>query len=185
MIEFACSSSVPGLPVGYRIYRDGRVTSLASGHERMLSSHIARTGYRAVGLKHNGRTVVHLVHRLLALCFLPNADGKPQVNHIDGDKLNNSLGNLEWCTDAENKRHAYSIGLMPRSTDRQREARHKLADKMIAARRRFSDHDMAAIRYARQNGASCRSIGQSYGCSHSIISRICTNQSYVRRLGDQ
>lgn len=184
MSKFVISDLVQGLPLGYRIYRDGRVTSSKSGRERLLSTHVARSGYPAVGLKNDGRTVVHTVHRLLALCFLPNTENKPQVNHIDGDKLNNALQNLEWCTDSENKRHAYSLGIMPRSTVRQRASRLKLADKMIAARRRFGENDISAIRDARRKGETCRSIGARYGCSDSIISRMCSGRSYSRDLGE-
>jgi hypothetical protein len=182
MTGFVRSDSISELPDGYTIYRDGTVTSSKSGMERPLSAHIARTGYPSVGLKRNGRTVVYTVHRLLALCFLPNPEGKPQVNHIDGDKQNNSLDNLEWCTDADNKRHAYFVGLMPRSTPRKHAARLVLADKMIAARRRFSDDEVAAIKSARMSGETFRSIGDRYGCSHTTISSLCSGRSYYRKV---
>jgi hypothetical protein len=52
------------------------------------------------------------IHRIVAITFLPNLEGKPQVNHIDGNPKNNNIENLEWATNSENVKHAYKTGLM-------------------------------------------------------------------------
>ena len=69
------------------------------------------TGYYKVFLYKNGKKCQKLVHRLVAEAFLERPEGKDFVNHIDGNKKNNNVENLEWCTRSENMLHAYRNGL--------------------------------------------------------------------------
>ena len=62
-------------------------------------------------LSKQGVTTNHLVHRLVAIAFLPNPNGLPEVNHKDGNKQNATVENLEWCSGSENLYHAYDAGL--------------------------------------------------------------------------
>ncbi len=93
---------------GYTIREDGEVRSRFG---RVIKQQLDRPGYARVELWRDGEGKKYLVHRLLAQAFIPNPEGKPQVNHIDGDKKNNALTNLEWVTQSENQLHAYRAGL--------------------------------------------------------------------------
>lgn len=68
-------------------------------------------GYLTVNFKVKGKQKNFYVHRLVAQQFIPNPDNKPEVNHIDGNKYNNLVDNLEWSTRLENVRHAFRTGL--------------------------------------------------------------------------
>lgn len=66
-------------------------------------------GYLGFIMVLNGKHKRMLVHRCIALTFIPNPENKPQVNHKDGNKLNNHVSNLEWCTASENSQHSYTV----------------------------------------------------------------------------
>ncbi len=101
----------------YQISNKGNVRSLDrfdGVHDRrgtVIIPNLKRNGYLQVGLrKHRTRKWVG-VHRLVAIHFIENPNNKPQVNHIDGNKQNNTVENLEWVTAKENQNHAVKIGL--------------------------------------------------------------------------
>lgn len=92
---------------GLFVCESGDVFGVASGKLVKKTLEITAKGYARIS--HKGK---HLrVHRLVAAAFLPNPSSLPQVNHIDGDKLNNTKGNLEWVTNGQNMAHAISSGL--------------------------------------------------------------------------
>ena len=67
--------------------------------------------YKTVSYTENGKQYICYVHRLVAETYIKNPYNKPKVNHIDGNKLNNHVENLEWVTQSENMKHAYKNGL--------------------------------------------------------------------------
>lgn len=72
--------------------------------------------YLQVQLNKNGIGITKTIHRLVAQAFVPNPSNKPEVNHIDGNKLNNNAYNLEWVTSSENSIHAIRLGLQKPTT---------------------------------------------------------------------
>lgn len=106
----------------YQISNIGRVKSLARDvvcgmgnvvrfPERILKPQNTTDGYFGVNIKINGKYRLRKIHRFVAQAFIPNPNDLPQVNHIDGNKLNNSVENLEWVTPHENILHSWKVGL--------------------------------------------------------------------------
>jgi hypothetical protein len=93
----------------YEISDEGRVRNSKTG--RVLKPSCSRGGYEKVNLRSNGVQKSAKIHRLVAENFIPNDDYSKVVNHKDGNKINNSVTNLEWCTPSENNRHAFRHGL--------------------------------------------------------------------------
>lgn len=105
---------VDGENTGYKISDSGVVVN-KFGKE--LKQQI-QNGYCHCTLNYNGKTKRMRVHRIVAETFIPNINNKPYVNHIDGNRTNNSVGNLEWCTPEENAKHAVSAGLRMQGRNR-------------------------------------------------------------------
>lgn len=96
----------------YLVSKTGEVFSEKSCSKRKLTVYKNKYGYFYVVISIDGKSKQKLVHRLVGEVFLPNPLNKPQINHIDGDKSNNTLENLEWVTAKENKEHAIRTGLV-------------------------------------------------------------------------
>lgn len=99
---------IPSHP-DYAVSRTGEVYSAKTN--KILKAHIEQ-GYARVAIRDNGREYKHKVHRLVAITYIDNNDSLPQVNHIDGDKLNNNVDNLEWVSAKANMKHACTMGLV-------------------------------------------------------------------------
>ena len=77
---------------------------------RILKQHLTKDGYKYISFGVNGKTVNLKVSRAVAICFIPNSDNLPEVNHIDCNRTNNRADNLEWCTHQENIMYRDKLG---------------------------------------------------------------------------
>lgn len=96
----------------YKVSENGDIISTNfnhSGKSRAISGFINSCGYKIVALYKDGTRKYFRVHRIVAEAFLPNPYNKPQVNHIDGNKLNNAVVNLEWVDNSENQIHSLHV----------------------------------------------------------------------------
>lgn len=141
--------------------RDGTKQSIKG---RMMKRYLNSSGYLVVRLSNDsiGRRKVALVHRLVAEAFIPNPKKKPEVNHIDGDKTNPAITNLEWVTPKENRKHAWDTGLrnrghLPIHIGSQKH-NSKLNEQIVYKARKLRDDGYSYMQLARLFSVSKKTI---------------------------
>lgn len=102
---------IPNYENLYQVSNLGNIKSLYNNI--ILKPSVDRYGYVRFSATKNKKQKTLRIHRVVMEVFNPIKESM-QINHIDGNKTNNAITNLEWCTDSENKKHAYSNGLMPK-----------------------------------------------------------------------
>lgn len=127
---------------------------------RILKTSPDKDGYTTVGLFVNGKGSTQRIHKLVAQAFLGDRPKNFDINHIDGNKANNHISNLEYCTKSQNSKHAFKIGL--RQT--LKGSKSKTA-KLIEA-------DIPKIRERLNAGDSQKEIAKDYGVNNRTISAI-------------
>lgn len=140
------------------------------------------TYYRYVGISKNGRHWNCAVHRLVATAFIPNPENKPEVNHIDGDKHNNCVKNLEWATRQENADHAAATGLMRRG---EAVTTSKLNESQVHEICRLLQAGVKRKKIAKQIGCPISAIHDIYyGNTWKHISKDYTFKKFHSRTAD-
>ena len=131
------------------------------------SIHISNKGYYNVGMNINGIKKVYTVHRLMMFAFKPNEYFEGAViNHIDCNKLNNSLDNLEWCTIKENNIHAHTNGLVPTPKGIEKSSCKLTEEKVLEIRKLYNE------------GISQQNLSKLYNICQNNVSLIVTNRAW-------
>ena len=129
---------------------------------KLLKQRISNTGYFRTPINFNGFKRDISTHRLIAITFLENPNNFPQVNHIDGNRLNNKVENLEWVSMSENVIHAYKTGLNYGLRDEL--SPHKKAVIQLDKYGKFIKRWCSATQAARELG--CHKQGIYQVCIH-------------------
>lgn len=146
-----------------RIFTKRRLDGNRIIYGKELRPSITKDGYLKISLYKDSIEKRFYLHRLVAQQFIPNPDNLPQVNHIDGNKFNNKVTNLEWCTKEENQSHAVLHSLMQRGSNR---PSAKLTEEQVLEI------------YKLKGVMSGKEIGEHYGVSKNTINLILRGKKW-------
>jgi len=156
----------------YQVSNLGKIKSLKGKKEKFLKPSNTTHGYLKVNLNKNGIQKTFKLHRLIAEHFIKKIDGKEIINHIDGNKRNNNISNLEWCTHSENIKHAYKTGLKKPKSGNQYTENNKIW--------KLTKNDKDFI-IKNKNNFTQKELAKKFNVSQSTIS--ITQKIEPKRLG--
>ena len=143
------------------VSNEGRVRSLLRGAPRILKTQPDNSGYHRIRVTVEREKMSYKVHREVAKAFIPNPNNLPQVNHIDGNKDNNCVSNLEWVTNKENAHHAINNGLWDSVFEATRKENESRKKPIIAYR---IDGEYPCTRYYDSIREAEKDIGSRHIC---------------------
>ena len=154
--------------LNYQVSNLGEIKSLnfnRTGKEKVMKLNIDTSGYYNIGFRKENKRYCFLVHRLVAMAFIPNPENKPYINHKDSNKLNNNIDNLEWSTASENTIHAYKYGKKV-SSKGEKQGHSVLTEKQVLEIRAIG------------KSISIKEISILYNMSKGAISHVIKRRSW-------
>jgi hypothetical protein len=173
-----CLSGYKPFPIDpqYMVSDNGLVYSLKS--RKHLKTKVVKSGYVLVILFIKSKIRPFLVHRVVAITFLPNYDNLSDVNHIDGNKQNNELSNLEWISHADNIRHAHRIGLFKNANF----GAHMIGKKLSkGTRQKMSERKIGKL-HPKFTGAIITPFGKFESSYAAAIAEGTNHTSILRKI---
>lgn len=155
---------ITGYEEAYKISNYGNVYS--KHVNRILSPETNNNGYVYIRLWKNNKRKTFVIHRLVGKYFLHNPNNFPELNHIDGNKLNNKVDNLEWCDRSFNIKHSYDNNL------------RELPKGEINGNSKLKEHEVIKILKLLNNGSSVKQLSKIYKVSWECINNIKLNKSW-------
>ncbi len=172
---------IDGLKDHYEVSTLGRVRRSAGGKGtragRIINPGITGGGYCLVDLCTGGVEKYFYLHRLVAVAFIANPRGKPQVNHLSADKTDNSVMNLDWATRKENAAHAVGMGLIVHG---ERHHSAKLTSGQVAQIRNEMEGEKG-----HKRADKVRELAARYGVTRSTIRQVASGRTWKHCLPKQ
>lgn len=154
--------AIPGTKGFIEVSTEGNVRSWLRGTPRDLKTQMDTKGYHRLSVVIDGEKHTYKLHREVAKAFISNPSNLPQVNHIDGNKNNNCVSNLEWVTNIENAHHAIANGLWDAVFEGTRKENEKRKKPIIAYR---IDGEFPCTRYYESISEAEKDIGSRHICA--------------------
>jgi hypothetical protein len=171
-------ASVQNLP--YSISTLGNVKRSADvpykhKNKEFVKPYLNNKGYISINLYKNSKVHRYSIHRLIAIAFIPNPNNFPEVNHIDGNPLNNGIDNLEWCTHQHNMQHAWDTGL------------HKNRHSNASVKRKISTSKYIGVSWSEQRKRWCvyvRFDNKRYGVGRFIneLDAAIAHDNFIKEM---
>lgn len=156
----------------YEVSNKGRIKSLGrkgsgcSGEDRIIRTPNGNNRYCTFAISIKGKRKQLQLHRVVAIAFIPNTENKPEVNHINAVKTDNTVENLEWCSSSENTIHGLGLGIMNTAKGTQK------------PNARFTEGEVKIIKEKLSRGVKGSDIAKEYGVNKVLIYNIKSGKTW-------